>query len=84
MKVTHSPITGEFTCAGITCKYETKEANLTFHPSTWTGTKHTTAELTATPGVSLTRDTGSSGFCSATATWEADYQITTPDNLYLT
>jgi hypothetical protein len=71
-----SNVTGEFTCAGVTCKYISNSASATVDGS------DTNPEITASK-VALTREEGSSGLCSATATWSGEYQITTPKTLFV-
>jgi len=82
MTVTHSPITGTFTCnltnvflGHPTCRYTTNSASL---PVTGGAPAIVHAE------VSLAREEPSSGSCSATATWEGTYEVTKPTSLYLT
>jgi hypothetical protein len=82
MTVKASPITGQFTCAGITCKYTTPEAGGANGSLTVTGSD--TAPKVVAAGISLTKEEGSSGFCSSTATWEGPYTMTSPTSGWIT
>jgi hypothetical protein len=76
-----SKITGEFTCVGQTCKYEKTASN---NEITIDGSDTTTAKLTA--NVKLTLEPKQPEICGAedaTATWEATYSVTSPDNIII-
>jgi hypothetical protein len=75
-------ITGEFTCAGITCKYTATEAGGSNGKLAVTGSD--TAPTVAASGIILTKEEGSSGFCSGSATWEGPYALTSPTSLWVT
>jgi hypothetical protein len=81
MTVTANPITGEFTCAGVTCKYTATKAGGGNGVLAVTGSD--TAPTVVASGIGLTKEEGSSGFCSSTATWEGTYNVTTPNSLWI-
>jgi hypothetical protein len=81
MTVTANPITGEFVCAGVTCKYTTTKAGGGNGKLAVTGSD--TAPTVVASSIGLTKEEGSSGFCSATATWEGTYNVTSPTSLWI-
>jgi hypothetical protein len=88
MTVTGS-ITGEFTCAGITCKYTAGEAggangSIVVAGSTDPETKNERAAKATASSIVLNKEEGSSGFCSGTAIWEGPYQVSNPATLWIT
>lgn len=66
----------EFTCAGETCKYGGAEANSVISGGAPAETK--------VNKWGISKLSGSSGFCSATATFSAEYKVTVPATLYVT
>ncbi len=75
-----SPVTGQFSCIGTTCRYKAANAGTKGEIKVTGGE---TATVTATK-VPLTLEEPSSEACSATATWSGTYSVITPDSLWLT
>jgi len=73
-------VTGEFTCAGVTCKYVAAEAGKAGEIVVAGGEP---GEIKATKVV-LTKEEGSSFLCSNTATWSGEYLISTPNSVFIT
>jgi hypothetical protein len=80
LAITASPVTAQFTCAGVTCKYTTPEMGGKNGSITVTGGEPATVTLSS---ISVTKEEGSSGFCSSTATWEGSYTFTSPTSLWI-
>jgi hypothetical protein len=78
-------VTGTFTCtvfgSPVTCRYSSAEAGGKGEIDLFGSDTTPIAEAT---GVPLAKEEVSSGFCSATATWEGVYHVTTPTSLFVT
>jgi hypothetical protein len=70
----------EYVCEGITCIYGTAKAGTKGEIVVKGGQ---TGEIVATE-VPAVIETGSSMFCSTTATWSGDWKIKTPDSYFVT
>jgi len=81
MIVTAIPITGQFTCGGVTCKYTASEAGGANGTLAVTGSD--TAPTVAASGIKLKKEEGSSFLCSSEATWEGNYAVTSPTSLWI-
>lgn len=79
--ITASPITMTFTCAGITCKYTTTEMGGGNGSIAVTGSD--TAPNLTFSSIGLTKEGGSSGFCSSTATVEGTSKFSSPTSLWI-
>lgn len=72
-------VEGEFTCAGTKCVYGAATAGGSGEIVVNGGEA---ATVTATK-VPLSKKAGSSSLCSSTATWSGDYNVTSPNGLYI-
>jgi hypothetical protein len=83
--MTVTNVTGEFTCtvfgSTVVCKYTATDAGGANEILIKGSDTAPTVEATS---VKLTKDEGSSGLCSSTATWTAKYSVTTPKSLVVT
>jgi hypothetical protein len=67
----------EFTCAGVTCKYGAAEI-------TEEAVGSDTVPETVYSKVPVSKEAGSSAFCSSTGTWSATYKVTSPTSFFTT
>jgi hypothetical protein len=65
---------GKFTCGGVTCEYEASKASVSI-----TGGNPAKAKASS---VSFTK-IGGSFFCSSTASWTSEYEVTSPKPLFI-
>lgn len=65
---------GKFTCGGTTCEYKASKASVSV-------TGGSPAIIKAS-GVSFSK-VGGGFFCSSTATWSGEYEVTTPDPAFV-
>lgn len=79
-----SKVTGEFTCAGITCKYITETAGSKGEITIDGGTATREDAIITAKEVPLTKEEGSSSLCSNEAKWTGNYTVTTPATLFFT